>query len=244
MKLSIFAFAASVTAQGTHYLYGPQWGWYSMKTSGFITELETTLLPNAPPSPAQTRLAIWPGMNTARGLIQPIIVSSDEALFQGAGCGGATKSQWCVFASMITSTQKAGKRVPMNGNDALNMRFKWNETLGGYNQWLSIKGKVVSELHMATGKAKSFYIDTECQAAHKGTVNNHTYTDTKFTLSEPAPGLDKQITMHYLACADSVTSSDGGKSWTIPNIKVEKSEAPKQYATSAKVGAAGGICGK
>jgi hypothetical protein len=72
----------SISAQ-THYLYGPQWGWYSIRTSGYILSLETTLHPNEPPSPAQQRLALWPGMNTARGLIQPIIVSSDEALFRG-----------------------------------------------------------------------------------------------------------------------------------------------------------------
>lgn len=55
----------------------------------------------------------------------------------------------------------------------LTAKVKWNETLGGYNQWLYIKGKLVSELHIKTGKAKSFYIDTECQSKHKGTVSAH-----------------------------------------------------------------------
>jgi hypothetical protein len=83
MIVVILALAAYVAAQ-THYLYGPQWGWYSIRTtSAYLLSVETTLRPNAPPSPAQSRLALWPGMNTAKGLIQPIIVSSDERLFQG-----------------------------------------------------------------------------------------------------------------------------------------------------------------
>jgi hypothetical protein len=73
------------------------------------------------------------------------------------------------------------------------MAVVWNSTLEGYNQWLYIKDKMISELHIrkasktslrllliranitttATGKAKSFYVDTECQAEHKGIVNNH-----------------------------------------------------------------------
>jgi hypothetical protein len=77
-------FAAVAVAQKTHYLYGPQWGWYSIKTSGYLLSVETTLHANTPPNPAQRRLALWPGMNVAKGLIQPIIVSSDEGLYQGA----------------------------------------------------------------------------------------------------------------------------------------------------------------
>jgi hypothetical protein len=83
LLITLFFLAASVAAQ-THYLYGPQWGWYSVATSGYILSAETTLHPGAPPNPAAERLALWPGMNTAMGLIQPIIVSSSERAFQGA----------------------------------------------------------------------------------------------------------------------------------------------------------------
>lgn len=83
---ALLCFVAFAAAQGTHYLYGPQWGWYSIRTSGHILSAETTLTAGAPPSPAQVRLALWPGLNTAMGLIQPIIVSSNEATFQGR-CG-------------------------------------------------------------------------------------------------------------------------------------------------------------
>jgi hypothetical protein len=50
--------------------------------------------------------------------------------------------------------------------------------------------------------------------------------------------------MHYLACADAITTPDAGKTWKIKNIFVEKSNAPSQYSKGAKVGAAGGLCRK
>jgi len=238
-----FYLMVSVSGQ-IHHVYGPQWGWYSMSMAGHILSLETTLHPNSPPSPAQQRLALWPGMNTAGGLIQPIIVSSDEGLFRGRGCGGATASQWCVFASVLQMKQELkqeyGKRVPLSGNQALNIKLKWNETLNGYDQWLYIEGKVMSEMHIATGKAKSFYIDSECQSRHTGTVNNHTYSDTTIVLSEPFRNLDKTVSIKYLACADSITSPDQGKTWKIPHIRVETSIAPGQFVKGAKMGGTGG----
>jgi hypothetical protein len=81
----ILTLAASVTAQApAHYaFFGPMWGWYSIRTDGYLLSVETTLHPNAPPTPAQTRLALWPGMNVPKGLIQPAIIASDEAMFQG-----------------------------------------------------------------------------------------------------------------------------------------------------------------
>jgi hypothetical protein len=62
--------------------------------------------------------------------------------------------------------------------------------------------------------------------------------------SQPVPNLDKQVTMHYLACADAITTPDAGKTWKIKNIFVEKSNAPSQYSKGAKVSAAGGLCRK
>jgi hypothetical protein len=81
---TLLCLVASVTAE--HYLYGPQWGWYNVSrtgTSEYILSAETTLTPGAPPTHVAPRLAIWPGMNTNMGLIQPIIVNAAEDLFRG-----------------------------------------------------------------------------------------------------------------------------------------------------------------
>lgn len=150
--LPLLTFASFARAQGTHYLYGPTWGYRDYKQKGYITSMETTLTAGPVPSTIAPRLALWPGMDTSKGLVQPIIVSSSEGLFQGAQCGGATKDQWCVFASMVVGNRKQemGKRVPLSADEKLVMKFKYNETLGGYEQWLYIKDKMVSTLSIGT----------------------------------------------------------------------------------------------
>jgi hypothetical protein len=82
----ILTIAAIVVAQSPqHYaFFGPMWGWYSIRTEGHLLTVETTLHPNAPPTPPQIRLALWPGMNVPKGLIQPAIIASNEPMFLGA----------------------------------------------------------------------------------------------------------------------------------------------------------------
>ncbi|KAE9965200.1 hypothetical protein BLS_006544 [Venturia inaequalis] len=227
----LFASVPFAFAQGTHYLYGPTWGFRDYRAKGYITSMETTLTAGPVPAKVAPRMALWPGMDTTKGLVQPIIVSSSEGLYQGAQCGGATKEQWCVFASMVVGNRKQemGKRVPLSGDEKLVMKFQYNETLGGYEQWLYIKDKMVSTLSIASGKSNSFYVDTECQGSHKGSVSAHNYTDTTIVLSEANPSWGLKPNNHYLACADKSSSEDGGKTWKIPNIWLQKSEAMKDY---------------
>jgi hypothetical protein len=95
----ILAFAACVAAQGQpkgrsgeppknpqHWLHGPTWGVRTYRGGkAYITSVDTTLIPGEPPNPAKARLAIWPGMDMREGsLLQPIIVSSDDKMYQGS----------------------------------------------------------------------------------------------------------------------------------------------------------------
>jgi hypothetical protein len=76
-------FIIQVFSQSSQYLFGPSFGIGKYPGNhAIITSFETTLIPGAPPNPAQLRLAIWPGLDTSNGdLIQPIIVSSNEAQY-------------------------------------------------------------------------------------------------------------------------------------------------------------------
>lgn len=74
--LSFVALATTVVGQ-THYKHGPTFGW-RRGGKGYIVTAETTLKPGPPPNPQVPRLAVWPGMDTALGLIQPIIVSTSQ----------------------------------------------------------------------------------------------------------------------------------------------------------------------
>ncbi|KAF2402701.1 hypothetical protein EJ06DRAFT_456273, partial [Trichodelitschia bisporula] len=182
----------------------------------YIQSAETTLHPGPPPKPAQARLALWPGLDVPKGLVQPIIVSSDEQ------CGDATPEHWCVFASMIVGNakQEMGKRVALAGDQSLVMKFVYNTTLKGYHQSLFIppNPQPVSILNIASGPSTSFYTATECQSKHAGTVNAHTYTETTIVLSEPDPNWGKTPTYSFMGCADSATTDDGGKTWKIGTI--------------------------
>jgi hypothetical protein len=85
-------FASVCLAQHTHYLWGPTWGyrinpkWNKNRPGhpkGFIIALETTLFANTVPEKVSPRLAIWPGMDATKGLVQPVVVSSSEKNFVG-----------------------------------------------------------------------------------------------------------------------------------------------------------------
>lgn len=76
--------------------------------------------PGQPPNPQQPRLAVWPGMDTSGGLIQPIIVSTSAKEY--VGCSGVP-GHWCVFASYLKypSSQKMGKQFSLDGRESLKM---------------------------------------------------------------------------------------------------------------------------
>jgi hypothetical protein len=78
VKSGTFAFASAILgfAQAEHWKHGPTFGWRTYRGKATILSAETTLLAGPPPSPATPRLALWPGMDTMGGLIQPIIVST------------------------------------------------------------------------------------------------------------------------------------------------------------------------
>jgi hypothetical protein len=103
-----------------------------------------------------------------------------------------------------------------------------------------------------TGKAKGFYTDTECQGDHSGIVSAHgrsfpyisfstllrisltsqssiEYYDTKIVLSQADPTWGPSPSNHMMACADKISTPDGGKTWIIPTIKVSQSIATKDY---------------
>jgi hypothetical protein len=74
--LSLAALTTTVVGQ-THYKHGPTFGWRRGKAA-YVVSAETTLKPGPPPNPQVPRLAVWPGMDTTGGLIQPIIVSTTQ----------------------------------------------------------------------------------------------------------------------------------------------------------------------
>jgi hypothetical protein len=83
--------------------WGPAWSLGPTKSK--IISATTTLLPGNPPSQPKTLLTVWPGMSNGTGdLIQSTLEQWDD----NSWCG-ATKSQWCVRASLFGSFGQIGE---------------------------------------------------------------------------------------------------------------------------------------
>ncbi|KAE9987421.1 hypothetical protein EG328_002777 [Venturia inaequalis] len=207
----VLTITTTVFAQSSHYLFGPSFGIRKYPgNNAIITSFETTLIPGPPTSPAQRRLAIWPGLDTSNGdLIQPIIVSSNEPQY--------------------TRRQINGAQAPLDGKDALRMKIKYNVETKMYDQTLWINGKVVSTLSTASGKANGFYMQTECQGSHKGVVSAHSYYNTTIVLEVPEPMWGSRPTRIIKSSADPATTSDMGKTWFWQEIRLKQSLSPNEY---------------
>ncbi|TLD15308.1 hypothetical protein E2P81_ATG09788 [Venturia nashicola] len=222
---------ASVFAQSSQYLFGPSFGIRRYPgNNAIITSFETTLIPGAPSSPAQVRLAIWPGLDTSNGdLIQPIIVSSSEPLYT-SGCKNSAANKWCVFASTLHNMRQiTGPQAPLDGKDALRMKIKYNVETKKYDQTLRINDKVVSTLSTSSGKATGFYMQTECQGTYKGIVSAHSYYNTTIVLESPDPKWGLRPTRILRSSAEIATTSDMGKTWFWQEIRLKQSLAPDEY---------------
>jgi hypothetical protein len=77
----VFAVCTFGQSTNNHYVFGPVWGYRRGSSNASILSIETTLIPGAPPKNPTPRLAIWPGIETPKGLAQPVVVSSNETIF-------------------------------------------------------------------------------------------------------------------------------------------------------------------
>ncbi|KAI1505702.1 hypothetical protein F5X99DRAFT_367394 [Biscogniauxia marginata] len=209
------SFLGSVNAQDT-IGFGP---YFSLgPTSSWIREANTTLVLPEVPSPQEERLALWPGMGTSAGdLIQAVAVSF---LDPSANCG-ASKGQWCAWASTLQGTQLGGTQVPASAGDKLTMSYVYNDATGEYDQSLTMNGKVVSTLSTSSGHAEGWGTAVECQEdACSGTVAAHQYTDTTILLNEADSSFSNTLAINE-ADSSGLTTSDGGKTWTVDKISIK-----------------------
>ncbi|GME23171.1 uncharacterized protein LTHEOB_7524 [Neofusicoccum parvum] len=216
-KTVLLALAGNAAAQ-TSIRFGP---YYSLgATTSYIVEAETTLFPGKTPDPQQDRMVLWPGMGTDNGqLVQSIVSSSTETATQ---CGG-TSGEWCVFASTYTGeTQISGDAKPLTASQGVKINYKYDAASGNYTQTVSIEGTVVSTLSTSSGKAQGWGTAVECQDDCSGIVNAHTYQNTTIVLAEADTAFKGTLSINE-ATASELTTSDGGKTWTVDKISIQQS---------------------
>ncbi|KAF6838167.1 hypothetical protein CMUS01_04738 [Colletotrichum musicola] len=188
-----------------------------------IIKAVTTLTPGpAPPTQAGV-LFLWPGMSNGTG---DLIQTTLESWPDNSWCG-ATKGQWCVRASVFGSFGQIDSKTsaPVKGDQAIKIEYTLQSDQDTWRQTVTdvASGKVISSLdHKAGPFMRGYGTGTECNNGCTGTIAEQTYSNTVITLSNPDTTFGSTIGSSQGAKFTGLTSSQGGKVWTIASIKVPK----------------------
>ncbi|THV84003.1 hypothetical protein D6D29_03466 [Aureobasidium pullulans] len=188
----------------------------------WIRTANSTLVVPSPPLPQKGLLSLWVGMGTSNGdLIQALVESYNDAI--DAGCG-VLDGDWCAWTSALVSTgQQGGKEVLANVGDEVKMSYMYNDATGNYDQYVLINGIVVSTFSTSSGKALGWGTAEECNQAAPaypcGLTPAHSWINTILVLDQPQP--DYSNTFGTFGASGTLTSSDGGKTWTADKLTID-----------------------
>lgn len=154
-------------------------------------------------------------------LLEQLLTRGDTHTTQGAKSG-----QWCVRASTFgTMGQIDGEGAPVAGSDRVQIRYKvsgnvWTQTVTNAGT-----GTVLSTLDTDVGRGATmtgYGTGTECNNGCTGTIAAQTYENTVITLQEADTTFGATIASAQGATYTGLTSSQGGKVWTIAKINIPK----------------------
>ncbi|RAH76235.1 hypothetical protein BO86DRAFT_451789 [Aspergillus japonicus CBS 114.51] len=204
-------------------------------TKSDIINAVTTLIPGTAPATQNGELFLWPGMSNGTG---DLIQTTMESWPSNAWCG-ATTGQWCVRASIFGSFgQLDGTGSAVSGDD--HVRIEYN-LLSDDNTWVqtvtnAVTGAALSNYSYASGPYMTGYgTGTECDSDCTGTVAAQVYLNTTITLREADTTFGDTIATGAGATYTGLSSSEGGKVWTIATINIPAmgSETAVASSTSA-----------
>ncbi|GIJ86619.1 hypothetical protein Asppvi_005509 [Aspergillus pseudoviridinutans] len=189
-------------------------------TKSTIVNAVTTLIPGAAPATQSGELFLWPGMSNGTG---DLVQTTLESWPSNAWCGAAT-GQWCVRASLFGSFgQLDGEASAVSGTDQV--RIEYN-LLDDKETWVqnvtnAQTGKVLSTFSHKSGPYMTGYgTGTECDGGCTGTVAEQKYLNTKITLASADTTFGNTIASAAGATYSGLSSSEGGKVWTIESITI------------------------
>ncbi|KAI9927125.1 hypothetical protein ASPWEDRAFT_121850 [Aspergillus wentii DTO 134E9] len=189
-------------------------------TKSTITNAVTTLIPGAAPATQNGELFLWPGMSNGTG---DLVQTTLESWASNDWCG-AESGQWCVRASLFGSFgQLDGSASAVSGDEKV--RIEYNLESDG-ETWLqnvtnADTGKVLSTFSHNSGPYMTGYgTGTECDSDCTGTVAAQQYLNTVITLAEADESFGSTIAKAGSATYEGLSSSEGGKVWTIKTINV------------------------
>jgi hypothetical protein len=189
-------------------------------TKSRITNAVTTIIPGAAPSTQTGELFLWPGMSNGTG---DLVQTTLESWPDNSWCG-ATKGQWCIRCSVFGSFgQLDGTAGVVSGTDKIKIEYAlqsdgqtWLQTATNVNT-----GKVLSTYSHNSGPYMTGYgTGTECDGGCTGTIAAQTYSNTVITLYAADTTFGSTIAVSQGATYSGLSSSSGGKVWTISTINV------------------------
>ncbi|TDZ37533.1 hypothetical protein CTRI78_v011094 [Colletotrichum trifolii] len=189
-------------------------------TTSTIIKAVTTIIPGEAPPTQNGVLALWPGMSNGTGdLVQTTI----ESWADNSWCG-AEKGEWCVRASLFGSFgQLSGDASKVSATQKVKIVY---ELLSDNDTWRQTVTDADTGAQLSTFEHKSgpfmrgYGTGTECNANCSPTVAKQQYVDTEITLAGPDTGFGKTIATAQKATYSGLSSSQGGKVWTIKEINV------------------------
>lgn len=116
----------------------------------------------------------------------------------------------------------AAKGTIVKEGDLLDIEYEYDEHTSNTTQTVTLEGKVLSKLSVATGAGYRFQDTIECHGHYNGSTPDHQYLNTTIVLAESNPGFGNSV-KHPSSSPSSVSSSDGGKTWSIPKIEISPS---------------------
>ncbi|KAH6880352.1 hypothetical protein B0T10DRAFT_519287 [Thelonectria olida] len=211
----ILSAMVALAATSVNGAMGPAFSTGPVASNSFIRESTSTLVLPKAPSGSSGDTSLWVGMGTSNGdLIQSI-------------ADNWSSSDWSIYAYTLLSTS-ATTQMPVEGQhstavagDKVTMHYKYNDSTGNYTQTVSVNGKTVSTLSTSDGHAQGWGSAVECAENNCGTVPAHKWTNTKIILDVADPNYINTLGKGQGVTGD-MSTSDGGKTWTVSTISIPK----------------------
>ncbi|KAI6844665.1 hypothetical protein KC352_g922 [Hortaea werneckii] len=217
-SLPSLAMALATALPTTLAAMGPAFSTGPVADSTFVRSANATLVLPAVPSNNNGVASLWVGMGTSNGdLVQSIAENW-------------ASDSWSVFAYTLLSTS-ATTQMPVqdeptdagDGGDRVTMFFpgkdEYQDDSGNYTQTVSLNGNVVSTLSTSDGYAQGWGSAVECAETNCGTVPAHSWIDVSITMDTADPNY-KQTQAKGEGVTGELTTSDGGKTWTVGEIGI------------------------
>ncbi|KAH8736356.1 hypothetical protein BGZ61DRAFT_490042 [Ilyonectria robusta] len=163
-------------------------------TTSTIVKAVTTIIPGKAPTTQNGMLFLWPGMSNGTGdLVQTTLESWPDNSWCGAKSG-----QWCIDYTLQSD------------------KDTWKQTVTDADT-----GAALSSFSYKSGPyMRGYGTGTECNGGCSPTVSAQRYINTVITLAGADPNFGKTISTSQGATYTGLTSSQGGKVWTITEINV------------------------